>query len=78
MTIKNDIKSCNIMMDVACQCISEGYGNAVVGRYGGCFQEDNWLTCRRTRESLSTELYVLAKYASILDVRKGNAQHRRG
>ena len=55
-----------------------GYGNVVVGRYGGCFEEDNWLMCRRTRGSPPTELDVLAKYAPNLDVREGNAQHRRG
>ena len=50
-----------------------GYGNAVVGRYGGCFEEDNWLMCRRTRGSTPRELDVLAKYAPNLDVREVNA-----
>ena len=54
-----------------------GYENAVIGRYGGCFEEDSWLMCRRTRGSPPTELDVLAKYALNLDVREGNAQHRR-
>ena len=42
-----------------------GYGNAVIGRYGGCFEEDSWLMCRRTRWRSPTELDVLAKYAPI-------------
>ena len=42
-----------------------GYGNAVIGRYGGCFEEDSWLMCRWTGWSSPTELDVLAKYAPI-------------
>ena len=30
----------NGMVEVAWQYISEGYGNAMIGRYGGCFEED--------------------------------------
>ena len=29
-----------MMMEVAWQYISNGYGNAMIGRYGGCFEED--------------------------------------
>ena len=31
-----------------------GYGNAVIGRYGGCFEKDVGLMCRRTGESSPT------------------------
>ena len=54
------------------------YGNAIVGRYGGCFEKDNWLMCRGTRGSPPTELDVLSKYAPSLDVREGISQHQRG
>ena len=50
----------------------------MVGKYGGFFEEDNWLMCRRTRGSPTTELDVLVNYAPSLDVREGIAQHRRG
>ena len=29
----------NGMVEVAWQYISDGYGNAIIGRYGGCFEE---------------------------------------
>ena len=29
-----------MMMDVAWPYISDGYGNAMIGRYGGCFEKD--------------------------------------
>ena len=29
-----------MMMEVACQYTRNGYGNAIIGRYGGCFEED--------------------------------------
>ena len=31
------------------------YENVVIDRYGGCFEEDGGLMCRRTRESSPTE-----------------------
>lgn len=35
-------------VDVAWQYARNSYGNAVVGRYGGCFEEDIiWLMCER-------------------------------
>ena len=30
------------MMEVAWQYIRNGYGNAMIGRYGGCFEEGIW------------------------------------
>ena len=29
-----------MMMEVAWQYTRNGYGNAIIGRYGGCFEED--------------------------------------
>ena len=55
-----------------------GYGNVMVGRYGGCFEEDNWLICRRARGNPPIELDVPAKYAPNLDVKERIAQHQRG
>ena len=48
MVMKNDIKSCNVMLDVHGNVSRNGYGNDVIGRYGGCFEGDSWLMCRRT------------------------------
>ena len=44
-----------------------GYGNAIIGRYGGCFEEGIWWG-----------LDAPAKFAPTLKVRKGNARYRRG
>src|SRR3954469_21773904 len=55
----------------------KGYGNTLVGRYGGCFEE-------RYKEAYDDRAYhakgldAPAKYAPTLEVRKGNAQYRRG
>ena len=76
--MKNGTKSCNVKWILHCNISRNGYGNAVVGRYGGCFEEDNWLMCRITRGSPPTELDVLAKYAPSLNEREGIAQHQRG
>ena len=42
-----------------------GYGNAIIGRYGGCFAEER---------IISRSLDVPAKFAPSLKVRKGNAR----
>ena len=55
-----------------------GYGNAVIGRYGGCFAEDVGLMCKEQEKVLPRSVDVLAKDAPTLKVRKGNAQYRRG
>ena len=31
-----------MMMEVAWQYTRNGYGNAIIGRYGGCFKEGIW------------------------------------
>ena len=43
-----------------------GYGNAIIGRYCGCFEEVNG------------GCMVPAKLAPTFKVRKGNARYRRG
>ena len=54
-----------------------GYGNAIIGRYGGCFEEDiRRLMCDRVYHI--TGLDAPAKFASTLEVRKGNARYRGG
>ena len=54
-----------------------GYGNAIIGRYGGCFEEDKGGLC--VIESIvSRGLDAPAKFAPTLEVRKGNARYRRG
>ena len=55
----------------------KGYGNALIGRYGGCFEE-------RYKEAYDDRAYhakgldAPAKYAPTLEVRNGNARYRRG
>ena len=53
-----------------------GYGNAIIGMYGGCFEEDiRRLMCDRAYHITGFEC---TKFAPRLDVRKGNARYRRG
>ena len=54
-----------------------GYGNAIIGRYGGCFEEDIRRLCVIER-IVSRGLDAPAKFAPTLKVRKGNARYRRG
>ena len=66
-----------MMMKVAWKYTRNGYGNAIIGRYGGCFEEDiRRLMCDRAY--LSRGLDAPAKFAPTLEVRKGNARYRRG
>ena len=55
----------------------KGYGNALIGRYGGCFEEDIMGLCVRER-IISRDLDAPAKFAPTIKVRKGNAGYRRG
>ena len=53
------------------------YGNAVIGRYGGCFEEDIMrLMCERVYHP--KDLDAPTKFAPTLEMRKGNAWYRRG
>ena len=54
-----------------------GYGKAIIGRYGGCFEEDIIRLCVMER-IISRGLDAPAKFAPTLKVRKGNARYRRG
>ena len=38
----NDNRSCNVRWKLHGNISQNRYGNAVVGRYGGCFEEDVW------------------------------------
>ena len=55
----------------------KGYGNALIGRYGGCFEE-------RYNEAYDDKAYhtkgldAPAKFSPNLEARKGNAWYRRG
>ena len=54
-----------------------GYGNAIIGRYGGCLEEDiRRLMC--VERIISRGLDAPVKFSPTLEVRKGNAQYRRG
>ena len=61
----NDNMACNVKWMLHGNISRNSYENAVIGRYSGCFEEDVWLMCRRTRESPPTGLDVLAKYAQF-------------
>ena len=39
VTMKNDIKSCNVRWMLHGNVSRNGYGNAIIGRYGGYFEE---------------------------------------
>ena len=54
-----------------------GYGNAIIGRYGGCFEEDiGMFMCDRPYHI--TGVGCTGEVAPTLEVRKGNARYRRG
>ena len=55
----------------------KGYGNALIGRYGGCFEE-RYNEAYDDRPYHDKGLDAPAKYAQTLEVRKGNARYRRG
>ena len=55
----------------------KGYGNALIGRYAGCFEE-GYSEAYDDRAYHAKGLDARAKYAPTLEVRKGNARYRRG
>lgn len=73
----NDNKSCNVKWKLHGNISRNSYGNAVVGRYGGCFEKDIMrLMCERANHLAG--FGCTGEVCTILNVRKGNAQHRRG
>ena len=54
-----------------------GYGNAMIGRYGGCFEEDI-TRLMYDRAYHAKDLDAPAKFALTTNMRKGNAWYRRG
>ena len=53
-----------------------GSENSIIGRYGGCFEEDiRRFMC--DRRIISRGLDAPAKFAPTIKVRKGNARYRR-
>ena len=51
----------------------KGYGNALIGRYGGCFEE-RYNKAYDDRVYHAKGLDALAKFAPTLEVIKGNAR----
>ena len=76
MTMKDNIKSCNERWMLHGNVSRNGYGNAIIGRYGGCFEED--IMRLMMRECHAKDLDAPAKFAPTLNVIKGNARYRRG
>ena len=68
----------NVTVESCMEILSRnGYGNSIIGRYGGCFEED----IRRLmliERIISRDFDAPAKFAPTLKVRKGNARYRRG
>ena len=61
-----------------CSNISQnGYGNAMIDRYGGCFEEDI-MRLMYDRAYHAKGLDAPAKFAPTLKMIKGNARYRRG
>ena len=55
----------------------KGYGNALIGRYGCCFEEDI-MRFMYDKAYHAKGLDEPAKFAPTLEVRKGNAWYQRG
>ena len=55
----------------------KGYGNALIGRYGGCFEE-TYNEAYDDRAYHAKGLDAPEKFAPTLEARKGNARYRRG
>ena len=55
----------------------KGYGNALIGRYGGCFEEI-YNEAYDDRAYHAKGLDAPAKFSPTLKMRKGNARYRRG
>ena len=52
----------------------KGYGNALIGRYGGCFEE-GYNEAYDDRAYHAKGLDAPAKFAPTLKMRKGNARY---
>ena len=55
----------------------KGYGNALIGRYGDCFEE-GYKEAYDDRAYHAKGLDAPTNFAPTLEVRKGNARYRRG
>ena len=54
-----------------------GYENAMIGRYGDCFEEDI-MRLMYDKVYHAKDLDASEKFASTLEMRKANAWYRRG
>ena len=55
----------------------KGYGNVLIGRYGGCFEEE-YNEAYDDRAYHAKDLNAPVKFAPTLEMRKGNTRYRRG
>ena len=55
----------------------KGYGNALIVKYGGCFEE-GYNEAYDDRAYHAKDLDAPEKFAPTLEMIKGNAWHRRG
>ena len=72
-TMKNNINSCMLHDNVS----RNGYGNVIIGRYGGRFEE-HIMRLMYEKTYHPKDLDASAKFAPTLNMRKCNARYRRG
>ena len=84
MRLYDQAKACMTMKDQVMRrwmfhgnVSQKGYGNALIGRYGGCFEEDI-MSLMYDRAYHAKDLDAPVKFTLTLDVRKGNSRYRRG
>ena len=84
MRLYEQAKSCMTMKDQVMRrwmlhgnVSRKGYGNALIGRYCGCFEE-GYNEAYDDRTYHTKDLDAPAKFAPTLKMRKGNARYRRG
>ena len=74
MTMKNHIKSCKERWILHDNVSRNGYGNAIIGRYGG-YLEDDIMRLMYERVYHPKDLDAPVEFAPTLKMKKGNAPY---
>ena len=64
----NNNRSCNVIWKLHGNISRNSYGNAVVGRYGGCFQEDVWAYVQKNKRKFSDGFGCTDEVCTTLNV----------
>ena len=64
----NDNKSCNVKWKLHGNISRNSYGNVVVGRYGGCFEEDVWAYVQENKRKSSHGFGCTGEVCTTLNV----------